>query len=169
MALPRHQVTGRGPGTVDGGLTLVELMVAMSILSIGMVLVVRALLTASVALDSVENRIEAFQFLETQMADLQQQAHEEGGLQPGNRTGTTTLNHRLATWVLEIVPVEFEAPSVPEKPPIQFTEARCRLSWQEGRRTQDAVLVTYFHYRPPDEEGSPRTTRNEHWDLSDDA
>jgi prepilin-type N-terminal cleavage/methylation domain-containing protein len=141
------------------GLTLVEVMVATSILSIGMVLIVRALLTASVALDSVENRMEAFQFLETQMADLRQQAEQDGGLQPGNRTGTTDLNHRLATWVLEIVPVEWEVPSAqastsPEKPPVTLTEARFRLSWQEGRRTQDAVFVTYFHYRPPDEEES---------------
>jgi prepilin-type N-terminal cleavage/methylation domain-containing protein len=159
-------MVNRGLWFSKRGLTLVELMVATSILSIGMVLIVRALLAASVALDSVENRIEAFQFLETQMADLQQRAHEEGGLQPGNHTGTTALNNRLATWVLEIVPIELEAPSAEadassekppaEKPPVKFTEARFRLSWPEGQRTPDAVLVTYFHYRPlDDEEGSP--------------
>lgn len=128
-----------------GGMTLVELMVATSILAIGMVLVGRALLTASAALASAEHRIQAVQFLEAKMTQLQQQASAEGGVEPGTKTGVTELHHRPATWLLEVVPVQFESP---EQPTVRLTEVRLSLSWQEARRKQDVGLVTYLQQRP---------------------
>lgn len=91
------------------GLTLVELMVASSILAIGLVLVGRGLLTASTALDSAEDRLEAIRFLDAKLAELRQQAQGDGGVEAGGRSGTIELNHRHAAWALEIVPVEPEA------------------------------------------------------------
>lgn len=152
------------------GLTLVELMVTVSILSIGIVLVARALLTASAALDSVANRIEAIQFLEAKMADLRQQAYAEEGVRPEQLEGTLALRHRTATWRLEIVPVEPEAfaregsqargstseerGSPAEGSAVELAEVRLSLSWQEGPRAPDAVLVTYLGYTAePGEKG----------------
>ena len=137
------------------GLTLVELIVAVSILSIGVVLVARGFLTASAGLSSARNRITAVQFLESQMAHLQQQAIEEGGLHPTHDSGITDLNQRPATWDLEVIPVEPEVPAEEEaeKPrqPVELAEVRLRLAWQEGRRDQDVTLVTYLDYREPTE------------------
>ena len=122
-------------------MTLVELMVATSILAIGMALVARAFLTASAALASAEHRIQAVQFLEAKMTQLQQRASAEGGVEPGTKTGVTELHHRPATWLLEVVPVQFESP-------VRLTEVRLSLSWQEGRRKQDVGLVTYLQQQP---------------------
>ena len=151
-------------------------MVATSILAMGIVLVARGLLTASMALASAENRTQAVQFLEAKMVELQQQTSEEGGMKPGQKTGTTELNHRPATWTLEVLPIKLEEttaqggsgseparagtisgisssgePSaqsaLPQKPTVQLAEARLTLSWQEARRKQDAELVTYLQQK----------------------
>lgn len=126
-----------------------ELMVATSILAIGLVLVARALLTASVALDSADNRIRALRFLQAKMTDVRQQASIRAGLQPGRDRGTTELNRHSATWVLEIVPVEVEGSEA------SVTEVRLSLSWQEGVRKPEVALVTYLERR--NVEGAPDT------------
>ncbi|MDP3723196.1 MAG: prepilin-type N-terminal cleavage/methylation domain-containing protein [Candidatus Omnitrophota bacterium] len=155
--------------SVIAGLTLVELMVASSILAIGLVMVGRGLLAASATLDSVEDRLEAIQFLDAKLAQLRQEAESQGGVAAETRSGAVALRHRQATWTLDIVPLEPEAllphgmaqeQAGPEtqEPPIRLASARFRLSWQEGRRTQDAVLATYLDYKPPaaGEEGPTR-------------
>jgi len=133
-------------------MTLVELMVTTSILAVGMVLVGRALLTASTALASAEHRIQAVQFLEARMTQLQQGARAEGGVELGTKTGVTELNHRPATWLLEVVPVQFESPAAqgpsPQQPTVRLTEVRLSLSWQEAQRKQDVGLVTYLRQQP---------------------
>lgn len=161
------------------GLTLIELMVSAVILAIGMVLVARGLMTASSALQAVDNRMEAFKFLDAKLTELQQQAREGGGLAPERETGTTQLNHRAAAWLVEIEPVdlagtvshpggtgnpehagtvsgipqeEVGAGSAPARSEVAIAQVRLSVSWQETRRNQEAVLVTYLGFRaPPDE------------------
>ena len=126
------------------GLTLIELMVSAVILSIGMVLVARGLMTASSALQAVENRMEAFKFLDAKLTQFQQQTREEGGLAPGRETGTTQLNHRAAAWLVEVEPVDLgEGGAAPTRSEGAIAQVRLSVSWQETRRQQEAVLVTY--------------------------
>lgn len=162
------------------GLTLVELMVATSILAIGIVMVARGFMVASTALASVENRIEAFQFLDAKMVELQQQAAQEGGVALGTQTGSTELHHRPATWKAEIVSVNLErsavanaaatgspeqtglpaassaaqagtTPQEKEKPSVELAEVRLTVSWQEAHRKPDAMLVTYLRQQKTQE------------------
>jgi len=136
---------------LTGGLTLVELMVASSILAIGLVMVGRGLLAASATLDSVEDRLEAIRFLDAKLAQLRQEAESQGGVEAETRSGAIALRHRQAAWTLDIVPLEPEtAGPETQEPPIRLASAHFRLSWQEGRRTQDAVLATYLDYKPSD-------------------
>lgn len=131
------------------GLTLIELMVSAVILAIGMVLVARGLMTASSALQAVDNRMEAFKFLDAKLTQLQQQAREEGGLAPERDTGTTQLNHRAAAWLVEIEPVDLAGAvsrpdgTAPTRSEVAIAQVRLSVSWQETRRQQEAVLVTY--------------------------
>ncbi len=139
----------------SNGLTLIELMVSAVILAIGLVLVARGLMTASSALQAVDNRMEAFKFLDAKLTELRQQAREGGGLAPERETGTTQLNHRAAAWLVEIEPVDLEgAGGIPQEeagggaaPPrseVAIAQVRLSVSWQETRRQQEAVLVTYI-------------------------
>ena len=153
------------------GLTLIELMVSAVILSIGMVLVARGLMTASSALQTVDNRMEALKFLDAKLTELQEQARKEGGLAPGRETGATEVNHRPAVWLVEVEPVDLEGtvtrPSdgttnpegagtvsgVPQQeaqgdappahPEAAIAQVRVSVSWQETRRQQEAALLTY--------------------------
>lgn len=139
-------------------------MVSAVILSIGMVLVARGLLTASSALQAVDNRMEAFKFLDAKLTQLQQQAREEGGLAPERETGATQLNHRAAAWLVEVEPVDLagavsqpggtgdpegggSASGIP--PEVLIAQVRLSVSWQEARRSQEAEVVTYVGYKAP--------------------
>ena len=142
------------------GLTLIELMVSAVILSIGMVLVARGFMTASSALQTVDNRMEAFKFLDAKLTQLQQQAREEGGLAPERETGTTQLNHRAAAWLVEIESMDLEgAGGIPQEEvkggpastgsEVAIAQVRLSVSWQETRRNQEAVVVTYVVSKAP--------------------
>lgn len=80
-------------------------MVSASILAVGMVLVARGLLTASSTLQTVENRVAAYAFLDEKLMALQQQAMEEGGLGPAHEAGSTDFSGRPVAWSLDIEPV----------------------------------------------------------------
>lgn len=98
------------------GFTLVELMLSASILATGMVLVARGLLTASSTLQTVENRITAYMFLEERLMELQQQAMEEGGLGITHDAGSTEFGARPVSWTLDIEPVSLKTAGAPADP-----------------------------------------------------
>lgn len=53
---------------------MIELMVAVSVLSIGVILIARSFLSASTALSNCESRIVALSFLENRMAEVEEKA-----------------------------------------------------------------------------------------------
>jgi hypothetical protein len=59
-------------------------------------------LTASSALQTVENRVAAYTFLDEKLAELQQQAIEQGGLGPAHDAGSTEFDGRPVSWTLDI-------------------------------------------------------------------
>ena len=150
------------------GLTLVEVMVATAILSIGLVLVVRSWLTAVAALDTAQHRIKAIQFLETKLTHLTLQAQEPAGIQPGSHEEPVALNRRVASWKLDVEPVSAEeltqgeasTPGTEDQPgasesrshEVDVVKVQMSLSWREGRRGQEVVLATYLPYTPPQQE-----------------
>jgi prepilin-type N-terminal cleavage/methylation domain-containing protein len=152
------------------GFTLVELMVAVSILSIGIVMVARSFLMATSVLDSSRNSLEAIKFLEEQVAWLIQLEHEEGGVEEGGSTEQVFLGGRPAEWSLEMVlaepPIESEVTDVVAEDPTggvdeeeetrvfteDLIEATLRLSWREGHRDTSESWVTYLDLKKPKEE-----------------
>ena len=99
------------------GFTLVELMLSASILAMGMVLVARGLLTASSALQTVDNRVAAYMFLDEKLQELQQRAIEEGGLGPTQDAGSTEFsNGRSVSWTLDIQPITLTVSGLPTDP-----------------------------------------------------
>lgn len=120
------------------GLSLVELMVAASVLSVGIVMVLRSFLGEASALDYVKNRITAMQALGNKMSELEQKSKGEGGVEPADTQEEFSLNNRNASYRLEVVPLgseEFKE---------DINEARMSISWQEKNNEKNEALVAYF-------------------------
>lgn len=120
------------------GLSLVELMVAVSILCVGIVLVIRSFLTAMAALEHSQNKISAIHFLEKKMAELEQKAIEEGGIESGSERDRTQINSRPAEWNFQIAPITIDEATD------EVNEVMLTVSWKEGNINKDAVLATYL-------------------------
>lgn len=119
------------------GFSLIELMIAVSILSIGIVLVLRSFLSSATTLNSMFSRIKAMQLLEIKMNELEQESNELGGITERGSQEEIKLGSRSANQILEIAPLEIEDFE-------DLDEIRIILSWQEAGRFQDEILATYL-------------------------
>jgi len=122
----------------DLGFSLVELMIAVSILSIGIVAVLGSFLNSAYLLDSLQNRLMAINFLEAKISDLRQKAIEEEGVDPDSSQEEITLGNRLAEFKLEIEPLDVEGLKD------YINKAKLSISWQEGNKSKEGSLVTYL-------------------------
>lgn len=119
------------------GFTLVELMLAVSILSIGIVSILRSFLSAASAFDSASNSIKALQELQAGMADWEEKAIQEGGVTPGRTEDKLRLDSRDAFRKTEIVSLEMEELE-------NLTEIKITLSWHENNKENNRSLATYL-------------------------
>jgi len=118
--------------------TLVELMIAATILSIGIVMVLRSFLSNASVLDTGGNRIRAVHFLANQMAELELLAMTEGKLEAQSSQEETTLKNRKATFSSEVVFSEDEL--IAER----LSIATLGLSWKETNIERERALGMYF-------------------------
>jgi len=118
--------------------TLVELMIASTILSIGIVMVLRSFLSSASVLDTGGNRIMAAQFLEQKMAGLEEEAVRNGEVDPLSSEEQLLLNNRKAVYTTEIAHLEDEAIAG------KISLATLTLSWREANKERKKELSTYF-------------------------
>ncbi|MDD4899802.1 MAG: prepilin-type N-terminal cleavage/methylation domain-containing protein [Candidatus Omnitrophica bacterium] len=118
--------------------SLVELMVAVSILSIGIVLVIRSFLASAKVINISQNRIASANFLENKMAELEEKAFIERGLVQAATQETVKINYLNANYTSEIALISDEVLNK------YLSEAKLSLDWKEGPVSQNAVLGTYF-------------------------
>ena len=90
------------------GFTLIELMVSVSILSIGIVFILRSFLNMVSALDVSDAQIKAIQLLASQACVLEEQIKQEGGLAPGQEEKAVKIGLRDARWKMEVTVLELE-------------------------------------------------------------
>jgi len=136
------------------GFTLVEMMIAVSILAIGIVLVLRSLLNTLSVLDTVQNRVSAICFLEGKMNALEQTAIEEKGVEAGEgEPEKAQIGNRKAVFKVDIKEVESgsegtDAKEEKEKQKLMkialIDEVKMNVSWEEGEVSKDETLVTYM-------------------------
>ena len=86
------------------GFTLIELMLAITILSVGMVGVLRAYSVSVSALEAGQESIEAVYLLKEKMAQVEKDASEEGGIPPGRWDGEFDNEFEEFTWELTVRP-----------------------------------------------------------------
>ena len=77
-------------GSKDQGFTLIEVLLAVSILAIGLVGVLRAYATSANAMEKSEYDMDAVFFLKTAMAQIEEKALTEGNIPPGVSNGDFT-------------------------------------------------------------------------------
>jgi type II secretion system protein I len=129
--------------STKNGFTLVEMMIAVSILAVGITLVLRSLLSSTAALDSIEGRVAALSFLENSMDALEETALKGGEISAGNHEEETMLGNREAVFKSEVS----EADAGASKDSLGIDEIKLSLCWQEGGRDKDAVLVAYLPHK----------------------
>ena len=116
---------------------LIELIVAVSILSIGLVMVLRSLLTASSASNIIADKIAAIELIETRLAEVEELA-AQGSLKDGDDTADVLVGDRKAQMSLRISPLGTEN----EKEETKMIDASA--SWKSGGKDMDEKLETYI-------------------------
>ena len=151
------------------GFSLIELMVAVSVLAIGIVSVARARLTIVSALDTTSTQIRALQILDEGMGALIEEEKAFGGIEPkeehesvrvGNRPGEWSMISSLIEVPMDILEVEegeevSPAPGTEEQEeqePVYFYEVITQISWREEARVKKVALASYFAPVPEEDE-----------------
>jgi len=132
---------------VREGFTLVELMVAVSILASGIALVVRSFSSIAAALDNCDNRVAAVRFMAAKMAETELREKEEAGVAEAEEENSLQLGNRAAVCINRAVVVD--NPQADEED-ISLVEDILTVSWKEGNKNKNAVLAAYF--KPKKEE-----------------
>ena len=123
------------------GFTLVEMMIAVTILAVGIVLVLRSLLNAVSTLDYIQDRVTAIAFLENKMNILEETTLKEDGVKAGTVEEEALVGNRKATFISQIETVEME--KLKEDQP-KIDKVTLKISWREGGGYKDATLSTYL-------------------------
>lgn len=113
------------------GVTLVEVLLAVVVLSVGIVGVLRAYTVSLGALEAAQGTIDSVQLAKQKMADIEQIVLEEGGVSPGITNGNFEGIYQDYAW-------QWEAAAT-------STEALCQSGVTVSREGQprQLTLVTY--------------------------
>lgn len=118
--------------------SLIELMVAVSVLSIGIILVARSFLSASNALDTIENKISAIGILEIKMSDIEERLLEpDAKFEPVKED--IVVNNRKGIFAADIQNI----PIGKAEDNNSINKITLNVSWKEGDRSNDETLATY--------------------------
>ena len=91
-------------GISDKGFTLIEVLLAVSILAIGIIGVLRAYATSVNALEVGQENIDAVCLLKEKMSEIEQDALKQKGVLPETSTGEFEGNFADYKWELDIKP-----------------------------------------------------------------
>lgn len=118
-------------------LSLVELMIAVSVLSVGIVFVLRSFLTCSSALEHTSIKIKALQILEQKISALEEKSRLEKGVLPGRAQESLILANREADFQSFISPID------EEEFKDEINSVELNLSWKEGGSIKSEAIFTY--------------------------
>lgn len=137
-----------------GAFTLIELLIAVSILAVGIVFVFRSFLCSVTALDTSLNRISAVQILEEKMVQIEEQMKnindgkcprlEESEVVVGSRSGEVSMEVKPLVLEEDSKEIEEEEVKDKEEPEQIINEIELVLRWQEQNKDRDLSVGTYF-------------------------
>jgi hypothetical protein len=133
--------------------TLVELMVVVVIFTVGIISVLRSFLSVSNALVTGNNMFAALQYLDSKIADIEEDAIREKGVEEGEDEGEFVVEGHKFNWLLEIEEL-LEEDSEEEKEKKSKDEGEyildeifLKASWKQGNRERALSLSTYLEKR----------------------
>lgn len=126
------------------GFTLIELMVAVSILSIGIVAVLRSFCNSVTVLETMRNRIMALRFLDEKMGEIEQRAWEQEGIAEESQEAGISLGNRQAVYKLEVAVLEPEEEIEEGTEEENISEVKLSLFWKEAGREKDETVAIYL-------------------------
>ena len=130
------------PARLDFAFSMIELMVAISVLSIGIILIARSFLSASSALSSCESRIVALSFLEGKMAEVEEMTlNGEENLAGPN--ASVLINGRNAEFKSDLQVMKIGK----DEDGLFINKVMLNVSWREANRSYDEDLGTYVEIK----------------------
>lgn len=135
------------------GFTLVELMIAASVLALGIVMVARSFLGAQDAFSATEDKLTAIKLLQSKMNELELKVYEEKGYQPQDAQEEVALGSKKGIFTLTTLnQKDTNAPDISaaqakenqeQKKPL-YSEVELKVSWQDRLRNKDESVVACF-------------------------
>ena len=139
----------------ERGLTLVEVMVSVAILSVAAVLLMGAMGRAYSATAQIEARQEAYSFALSKMGEVELALRAgQGGAEHSG--GSFQIEKRLFRWDLELLPVEEEPleAEMEKKKRLPRKQASLTVQWEDGSYTQRHRVETLVILPKEDERGN---------------
>ena len=127
---------------LNSAFSMIELMVAVSVLSIGIILIARSFLSASSALSNCESRIVALNFLEGRMAGIEEKIRsgEESFTIPNE---SVLINGRMADFKSSSQEIRIGD----EKDAPLINKVMLNIDWNEANRSYDEDLGIYVEIK----------------------
>jgi prepilin-type N-terminal cleavage/methylation domain-containing protein len=131
----------------NAGFTLVELIVAASLLAIGMVLVTRSFFTAQDALRATQDKFIAMQLLESKAGELELKVYKAKGYLPQDTQQELDFGVKKAVYALKTLNLKKDKAkeeSDKKKKKDSFSEVELRVSWDDHGKSKHESLIIYF-------------------------
>ena len=132
------------------GFTLVELIIAVSILTIGLVMVMRSFFTAQDAVRVTQEKLAAMKILQSKANELELKVYRQKGYLPQDIQKELFLGVRKAVYTLKTLNLKRNVvkenldPTAAKKKEDPCGEVELRLSWQDNGRNNNESLIIYF-------------------------
>ena len=131
------------------GFTLIELMIAVTILAFGLVGVIRAYVVMIDVLENADYRLEAVSVLENKMAELEMKAIEAGNVPAGTTGGKLKMWGTNYAWNMDVqvvdsmLPSQEEEDSPIESPDVYLNNAKVTIVNQSANPPKKFSLAGY--------------------------
>jgi len=123
--------------------TLIEVMLSVSILSIGLVLILQAFAQSFSVVRISRNNLTATLIVENKMAEAQIQAKEDWDAFESGTDERFYFEGVKCEWEMDITPVEWETDEMLDLDEV-LNEVKTSLYWKEGKRRGVVFLDTFM-------------------------
>jgi prepilin-type N-terminal cleavage/methylation domain-containing protein len=128
----------------DAGFTLIEVLVAVVILSTGIVLVLQAFNTQLVALGASREILYSHMLAREKLAELENEAIVEGKIERGTSNGRFSGEHENYLWQLNVRPIAVTDDIPVEERQIAATLNEISISVQKDNSDRICSMTTYI-------------------------